>query len=130
MPYIDAVKGHVWLVGAGPGAQDLLTLRAQRVMMEADVLVYDALVPQEVIDMGRRDAERIAVGKRKGCHSKSQNEINHLLVSLAKEGKRAIRWSMAAPARRWPHSGPPESPMRSFPASPRLSLRRLISNCR
>lgn len=94
---IDAVKGHVWLVGAGPGAEDLLTLRAQRVMMEADVLVHDALVPQAVVDMGRRDAERIAVGKRKGCHSKSQNEINDLLVSLAKEGRRVVRLKSGDP---------------------------------
>src|SRR3546814_18532868 len=68
--------GFVWLVGAGPGAEDLLTLRAQRVLMEADVIVYDALVPQAIVDMGRRDAERLSVGKRKNCHSKSQDEIN------------------------------------------------------
>jgi uroporphyrin-III C-methyltransferase/precorrin-2 dehydrogenase/sirohydrochlorin ferrochelatase len=61
------------------------------------VLVHDALVPQEIIDMGRRDAERIAVGKRKGCHSKSQNEINDLLVSLAKEGKRVVRLKSGDP---------------------------------
>ncbi|HEY6632535.1 MAG TPA: NAD(P)-dependent oxidoreductase, partial [Rhizobiaceae bacterium] len=72
-------RGHVALVGAGPGAQDLLTLRAQRLLMEADVIVYDALVPEAVAAMGRRDAERLGVGKRKGCHSKSQAEINMLL---------------------------------------------------
>jgi uroporphyrin-III C-methyltransferase / precorrin-2 dehydrogenase / sirohydrochlorin ferrochelatase len=94
---IGAVEGHVWLVGAGPGAADLLTLRAQRVMMEADVIVHDALVPQAVVDMGRRDAERLAVGKRKGCHSKSQAEINTLLVSLAAEGKRVVRLKSGDP---------------------------------
>ncbi|OJF90014.1 siroheme synthase CysG [Pararhizobium antarcticum] len=91
------VPGHVWLVGAGPGAEDLLTLRAQRVMMEADVLVYDALVPQAIVDMGRRDAERLSVGKRKGCHSKSQGEINRLLVRLALEGKRVVRLKSGDP---------------------------------
>ena len=91
------VPGHVWLVGAGPGAEDLLTLRAQRVMMEADVLVCDALVPQTIVDMGRRDAERYAVGKRKGCHSKSQSEINDLLVRLAREGKRVVRLKSGDP---------------------------------
>jgi len=90
-------EGHVWLVGAGPGAADLLTLRAQRVMMEADVIVYDALVPQAVVDLGRRDAERIAVGKRKGCHSKSQNDINILLIELAKSGKRIVRLKSGDP---------------------------------
>ncbi|MGV0910282.1 siroheme synthase CysG [Martelella sp. FOR1707] len=91
------ISGHVALVGAGPGAEDLLTIRAHRLMMEADVIAYDALVPQAVVDMGRRDAERIAVGKRKNCHSKSQNEINDLLVDLAKEGKRVVRLKSGDP---------------------------------
>ncbi|MFY8101281.1 MAG: siroheme synthase, partial [Allorhizobium sp.] len=86
----DRVEGRVFLVGAGPGAEDLLTLRAHRLMMECDVIVYDALVPREVVDMGRRDAERIPVGKRKGCHSKSQSEINALLVELGHAGKRVV----------------------------------------
>jgi uroporphyrin-III C-methyltransferase/precorrin-2 dehydrogenase/sirohydrochlorin ferrochelatase len=87
----EPTAGHVWLVGAGPGAADLLTLRAQRALMQADAILYDALVPQEVVDMGRRDAERIAVGKRKGCHSKSQSEINSLLVELARQGRQVVR---------------------------------------
>lgn len=90
-------QGHVSLVGAGPGAEDLLTLRAQRLLMEADAIVYDALVPEEVVAMGRRDAERIPVGKRKGCHSKSQKEIDALLVSLGKEGKRVVRLKSGDP---------------------------------
>lgn len=90
-------SGYVWLVGAGPGAEDLLTLRAHRVLMEADVIVHDALVPEGIIAMGRRDAERLAVGKRKGCHSKSQNEINQLLVRLGQEGKRVVRLKSGDP---------------------------------
>lgn len=90
-------EGKIWLVGAGPGAEDLLTLRAQRVLMEADAIVYDALVPQAIVDMGRRDAERLSVGKRKNCHSKSQDEINRLLVELGREGKRVVRLKSGDP---------------------------------
>ncbi|CAM5384512.1 Siroheme synthase [Mycolicibacterium aubagnense] len=90
-------SGHIALVGAGPGAEDLLTLRAQRLLMEADVIVYDALVPEAVVAMGRRDAERLPVGKRKGCHSKSQSEINALLVSLGREGRRVVRLKSGDP---------------------------------
>ncbi|AYD01360.1 siroheme synthase CysG [Neorhizobium sp. NCHU2750] len=90
-------EGKIWLVGAGPGAEDLLTLRAQRVLMEADAIVYDALVPQAIVDMGRRDAERLSVGKRKNCHSKSQDEINRLLVDLGRQGKRVVRLKSGDP---------------------------------
>ncbi|MET0576500.1 MAG: siroheme synthase CysG [Mesorhizobium sp.] len=92
-----ASPGHVALVGAGPGAEDLLTLRAHRLLMEADVIVHDALVPEAVIAMGRRDAERLAVGKRKGCHSKTQSDINALLVGLARAGSRVVRLKSGDP---------------------------------
>jgi len=92
-----ATQGHVALVGAGPGAEDLLTLRAHRLLMEADVIVHDALVPEAVIAMGRRDAERIAAGKRKGCHSKTQSQINALLVELGRQGKRVVRLNSGDP---------------------------------
>jgi len=90
-------SGHVALVGAGPGAEDLLTLRAHRLLMEADVIVHDALVPDALVSMGRRDAERVPVGKRKGCHSKTQDEINLLLVELARAGKRVARLKSGDP---------------------------------
>lgn len=90
-------EGHVALVGAGPGAEDLLTLRAHRLLMQADVIVHDALVPEAVVSMGRRDAERILAGKRKSAHSMSQDEINRLLVDLGREGKRVVRLKSGDP---------------------------------
>ncbi|WP_404403186.1 siroheme synthase CysG [Pelagibacterium halotolerans] len=89
--------GVVWLIGAGPGAEDLLTLRAQRRLQEADVIVHDQLVPSAVIEMGRRDAERISVGKAKGHHSFSQAQINTLIVRLAREGKKVARLKSGDP---------------------------------
>jgi uroporphyrin-III C-methyltransferase/precorrin-2 dehydrogenase/sirohydrochlorin ferrochelatase len=89
--------GFVWLVGAGPGAEDLLTLRAQRLLQEADVIVHDALVPDVVVAMGRRDAERISVGKRKGAHSVAQDEINAILVREASAGRRVVRLKAGDP---------------------------------
>ncbi len=91
------LSGHVSLVGAGPGAEDLLTLRAQRALQEADVILYDRLVPEAIVAQGRRDARRIYVGKAKGNHSLSQDEINALLVHEAKKGNRVVRLKSGDP---------------------------------
>jgi uroporphyrin-III C-methyltransferase/precorrin-2 dehydrogenase/sirohydrochlorin ferrochelatase len=90
-------QGVVWLIGAGPGSADLLTIRAQRLLQTCDVVVHDQLVPREVIDMARRDAERICVGKAKGDHSVQQAEIDALIVRLAREGKRVARLKSGDP---------------------------------
>jgi uroporphyrin-III C-methyltransferase len=85
------VPGEVWLVGAGPGDPDLLTRKAERLLGQADIVFFDALVGQGVIDLIPEQTLRVSVGKRSGRHSKDQGAINDLLVAAARVGQRVVR---------------------------------------
>ena len=83
--------GEVYLVGAGPGERDLLTIRALHLMQKCDVCIYDNLVSDEVVELVRRDADMIFAGKKRDQHTFSQEKINNLLVKYAKKGKKVLR---------------------------------------
>ena len=85
------VTGRVWLAGAGPGDPDLMTVRAVRVLSQADVVVHDGLVPEAILALAPASARRISVAKRKSRHTYAQEEINRLLVGLASEGLNVVR---------------------------------------
>lgn len=84
-------KGVVWLVGAGPGDPDLLTIKAMKALSAADVVVHDGLVSDEILELAPPKARRISVAKRKSRHSYAQDEINRMLVAFAREGLTVVR---------------------------------------
>ncbi len=84
-------RGKAYLVGAGPGRADLITVRGLNLLRRADVVVYDRLIAQELLDEIRPGAERIFVGKASGCHTLSQNEINEVLVARVRLGRQVVR---------------------------------------
>jgi len=84
-------RGRVWLVGAGPGDPDLLTIKALKILQNADVVVHDGLVTDEVLDLAPAAARRISVAKRKSRHSYSQDEINRMIVAFALDGLKVVR---------------------------------------
>ncbi|WP_299747095.1 siroheme synthase CysG [uncultured Tateyamaria sp.] len=92
-----AAPAPVALVGAGPGATDLITLRGVQRLQEADIIFYDRLVDPEVLELARRDAERVFVGKEPGCHAWPQDKINAVIVAAAQRGQRVVRLKCGDP---------------------------------
>lgn len=90
-------KGHISLVGAGPGARDLMTLRAVERLQEADVVFYDRLVDPDVLELARRDAERVFVGKQVGAHAWPQDRICQIIVAEALKGRKVVRLKSGDP---------------------------------
>jgi uroporphyrin-III C-methyltransferase/precorrin-2 dehydrogenase/sirohydrochlorin ferrochelatase len=92
LQHTEALQGgEVYLIGAGPGDPDLMTFKAARLLQSADVVLYDRLVSPVIVDMARRDAQRIYVGKQRSEHAVAQTDINQLLLELAQQGKRVVR---------------------------------------
>ena len=91
------IGGIIHLVGAGPGDPELLTIKALRVLQQADVILYDGLVSEAVLDLARRDAEKIPLGKRCRCHAPPRNGMNELLIGLARQGKRVVHLKSGDP---------------------------------
>lgn len=112
------MAGKVWLVGAGPSDGGLLTLKGKAVLEQAEVVVFDALVGPEILAWIPPQAEKINVGKRAGCHLKSQEEINRILLEKALEGRRVVRLkgetpsSLAVAGRSWSFSRRAAWPMK------------------
>jgi len=96
-PACRSATGSVVLVGAGPGDPELLTLKAVRALQSADVILFDALVSDAILDFACREAKRLAVGKRGGRRSCNQADINDLMVRLARQGKRVVRLKAGDP---------------------------------
>lgn len=93
----NPIASHVTFVGAGPGDAELLTLKAVRALQAADVILFDDLVSDEVLELARREAKRILVGKRAGRPSCRQHEINDMMIGLAKAGRRVVRLKSGDP---------------------------------
>lgn len=91
IPVSEVPVGEVYIVGAGPGDPELLTFKALRLMQQADIVYYDALVSPQVLDLCRRDADKVFVGKKRSNHAVAQLGINELLVNSAKAGRRVVR---------------------------------------
>lgn len=95
---LQPARGSVTLVGAGPGGPELLTLKAMRALQSADVILFDDLVSPELLEMARREAKHMLIGKRGGRESCKQEDINAMMLAYARAGKRAVRLKAGAPS--------------------------------